>query len=150
MLKLLINLVSPIFEGMGVAPSDVENYVNMLGGYIYAILGTLVLAIAVIIAAQFVVKKGKRHLVSAGACLAWVLIVTILANVICFGPMYNNLAPILNGGGSVSEASVEASKAVIREIGDGGMVLVKNDGTLPLAADKKNLNVFGWGSIAPI
>ncbi len=66
---------------MGVAPTDVAAYVHMLSDYIYAILGTLVLAIVVIIAAQFKVKKGKRHLVSAGACLAWVLIVTVLANI---------------------------------------------------------------------
>lgn len=41
MLQLLINLLTPIFEGMGVAPTDVVSYVNMLSGYIYAIFGTL-------------------------------------------------------------------------------------------------------------
>ena len=87
MLQFLINLLTPIFEGMGVSPTDVATYVNNLGGYIYAILGTFVLAVVVIVAAQFVVKKGRRHLVSWGAALSWVLIVTILVNVICFGPM---------------------------------------------------------------
>ena len=66
MLQLLISLLTPIFEGMGVSPADVATYVNNLSGYIYAILGALVLAAAVIIAAQLKVPKGKRHLVSRG------------------------------------------------------------------------------------
>ena len=45
---------------MGVSPTDVATYVNNFGGYIYAILGTFVLAVVVIVAAQFVVKKGRR------------------------------------------------------------------------------------------
>lgn len=55
---------------MGVSPTDVVTYVNNLSGYIYAIVGTLVLAIVAIIVAQFRVKKGKRHLVSWGAGLS--------------------------------------------------------------------------------
>ncbi len=149
MLQLLINLLTPIFEGMGVAPTDVVTYVHMLSGYIYAILGTLVLAIVVIIAAQFKVKKGKRHLVSAGACLAWVLIVTVLANIICFGPMYNNLAPIINYDGAVSPESAAASEAVIEKVGEEGIVLAQNDGLLPLSNTTK-INVFGWAATKPI
>ena len=142
MLQFLIDLLTPIFEGMGVSPTDVATYVNDLSGYIYAILGTLVLAIAVMVAAHFVVKKGKRHLLRWGAGLAWVLIVTILANVICFGPMYNNLAPIINGGASVSPESAAASEAVIEKVGDEGIVLAENNGPLPLSGISK-INVFG-------
>lgn len=149
MLQLLINLLTPVFEGMGVAPTDVVSYANMLSGYIYAILGTLVLAIVVIIAAQFKVKKGKRHLVSAGACMAWVLIVTVLANMICFGPMYNNLAPIINYNGAVSPESAAASEAVIEKVGEEGIVLAQNDGLLPLS-DTTKVNVFGWAATNPI
>ena len=50
------------------------------------------------IAARWLVKKGRRGLVRWGAGLAWVTVAAIIANVICFGPMYNNIAPILNGG----------------------------------------------------
>ena len=59
MLQFLINLLTPIFEGMGVSPTDVATYVNNLSGYIYAILGTLALAIVAMAAARFVVKKGQ-------------------------------------------------------------------------------------------
>ena len=70
MLQLLINLLTPIFEGMGVSPTDVAAYVHNLSGYIYAILGTLVLAIVVITAAQLKGPKGKRHMVSWDAGLS--------------------------------------------------------------------------------
>ena len=149
MLQFLINLLTPIFEGMGVSPTDVATYVNNLSGYIYAILGTLALAIVVMAAARFVVKKGRRHLVRWGAGLAWVLIVTILANVICFGPMYNNLAPILNYDGAVSAESAAASEAVIEKVGDEGIVLAENNGVLPLSGTGK-INVFGWAATNPI
>ena len=48
-----------IFTSMGVSEVDVQTYVNSLSGYIYAILGTFVLMIAVMIAAHFLVKKGN-------------------------------------------------------------------------------------------
>ena len=149
MLQLLINLLTPIFTGMGVSPTDVEQYVNALSGYIYVIVILLVVMIAVMIGAHWFAKKGTRHVVRWSAGMAWLAIITVLANVICFGPMYNNLAPILNGKASVSEESKAASKDVIREVGEEGMVLVKNEGVLPYAADSK-LNVFGWASTNPI
>lgn len=149
MLQFLIDWLTPIFEGMGVSPTDVDQYVHSLSGYIYAILGSLLAVIIIMIAAHWFVKKGTRHVVRFSAGVAWVLLITVLVNVICYGPMYNNVAPILNGQGSVSEEALAASEEIIREIGEEGMVLVKNDGTLPLAG-KSNLNVFGWASIDPI
>lgn len=63
MLQWLIDLLTPIFTSMGVSEVDVQTYVNSLSGYIYAILGSFVLMIAVMIAAHFIVKKGTRHVV---------------------------------------------------------------------------------------
>ncbi len=149
MLQLLINILMPIFTGMGVSETDVVNYVNQLSGYIYAIAGTLVLAIAVMIAAHWLVKKGVRHVVRWAAAVAWVLLLTILVNVICYGPMYNNIAPILNGKASVSEEALAQSEEIIKEVGEEGIALLENDGTLPLQKSSK-LNVFGWASTNPI
>ena len=87
MIQLLNKLVSTIFLNMGVSQTDIDNYMGKLSGYIYAILLLTAAAIAVMVIAQFAVKKGRCHLVRWGAGLSWVLIVTILANVICFGPM---------------------------------------------------------------
>lgn len=150
MLNMLVKWLTPIFEGMGVSPTDVQTYVEMLGGYIYAIVGLFVLAVAVMVAAHWIVKKGTRHVVRWGAGVSWVLIVTVIANVICFGPMYNNLAPILNTRASVSEESIAKSLETIEEVGAEGMALVKNENNaLPLTKDS-NLNVFGWAATNPI
>ena len=66
MLQLLINLLTPIFEGMGVSPTDVETYAHNLSGYIYAVFGTLLLAVIVMVAARWLVKKDGAAL-CAGA-----------------------------------------------------------------------------------
>lgn len=149
MIKFLIDVLTPIFVGMGVSETDVQQYVQSLSGYIYTILGLLVVAIVVMIAAHWLVKKGTRHVVRFSTVISWVLIVTVIANIISFGPMYNNLAPILNGSAAVSEESIAVSKEIIKETGEEGMALVKNDGTLPLTAGS-NLNVFGWAATNPI
>lgn len=104
MIQFLVKLLSPIFRNMGASQSDINNYANKVSGHIYAILIAIVLAVAVMVAAHFVVKKGKRHLVRWGAGLSLVLVVAIIANMICFGPLHNNLAPILNGGGDTAVA----------------------------------------------
>ena len=103
----------------------------------------------VAVGAQFVVKKGKRHMVAVNAVLAWVLIVTVLANMMCFGPLYNNLAPIINYDGAVSPESAAASESVIEKVGEEGIVLAQNDGLLPLTNTTK-VNVFGWATTNPI
>ncbi len=149
MIQFIIDLLTPVFEKLGVSPVDVKQYVESLSGYIYAIVGLLALAVVVMVAAHWFVKKGNRHVVRWGAAVSWILAVTVIANVICFGPMYNNLAPILNGRASVSQESVDASMDMIQEVGEEGMVLTKNNGLLPLEGDS-NLNVFGWAATNPI
>ncbi|MCD8189224.1 MAG: glycoside hydrolase family 3 C-terminal domain-containing protein [Clostridiales bacterium] len=148
MLQLLINLLSPIFTSMGVSTADVQTYANMLSGYIYAILVLIVALIVVLIAAHWV-KKGTRHVVRWSAVVAVVLVIGILANVICFGPMYSTLSAVLNGSVELSDETLEASSAIVQELGEEGIVLAKNDGTLPLEGTT-NLNVFGWASTNPI
>lgn len=149
MLQFLVDRLTPVFEQMGVSPTDVQQYVEMLGSYIYAIAALLIAAVVVMIAAHWFAKKGTRHLVRWSTGIAVLLVITVLVNVICYGPMYNNLAPILNGRGSVSEESRAASAEIIEEVGEEGMVLAKNEGTLPFTKDSK-LNVFGWASTSPI
>lgn len=150
MIQFIVDMVSPFFLGLGVSQTDIDNYANQLSGYVYAILGLSVAAVIVMVAAHWLVKKGTRHVVRTGAAVSWVLVVCILVNVICFGPMYNNLAPIINGRASVTEETVENSKEVIQKVGEEGMVLLENNGILPLPKEKKNINVFGWASTSLI
>ena len=65
MLQFLINVLTPIFENMGVSPTDVEQYVNSLSGYIYAILALFVVMVAVMVGAHWFAKKAQDTL-SAG------------------------------------------------------------------------------------
>ena len=149
MIQFLIDWLTPVFTGMGVSETDVQRYVQTLSGYIYTIAGLFAAAVVVMIAAHWIVKKGTRHVVRWAAGISWILIVTVLVNVISFGPMYNNLAPILNGRGSVSEETIETSREIIKEAGAEGLTLVKNQGVLPLEANA-NVNVFGWAATSPI
>ena len=149
MIELLISILIPILGGLGVSEADVTTYVTNCAGYIYAILISIVVLLVVMIAAHFA-KKGFRHVVRWGAVFAWLLAVVILVNMVCYGPLYTNLSVVLNGGGKVSEEASAASKELVTEIAEEGMILVKNNGLLPLKSDVENLNVFGWASTNPI
>ena len=73
-----------------------------------------------------------------------------MVNMVCYGPLYTNLSVVLNGGGTVSDEAKAASNEVIKKVGEEGMVLVKNNGLLPLSSDVDSMNVFGWASTNPI
>lgn len=149
MIKFLTNVLGPVFEGLGVSKADFETYLTQLQGYIYAILVALIVMIAVLIVAQKV-KKGLRHVVRWQAALAFVVLVTILANVICYGPMYTNVSGYLNASKvNLSDETVAQSRETVKKVGEEGLVLVKNEGLLPLSGVDA-LNVFGWDSTNPI
>lgn len=151
MIDFIINLLTPVFVSMGASAADVGNYIRMVSGYIYAILGALVVMVIVMVAVQFVVKKGARHVVRWSAGLAWVLVVLLCVNLICYGPLYATVSGVLNASkAEISDDVVGNSLAVIEETGDEGMVLVKNNGLLPLDSGTTNLNVFGWASTNPV
>ncbi len=148
MQQLLTNTLGPIFYGMGVSEADFTSYLGMCMGYVYGILAAIVVLIIVLIAAHWV-KKGSKALTRGIAVIAFILVVAILANAVCLGPLRSNISTVLSGSSvSLSDETVAASKDVIKKVGEEGFVLVKNNGILPLAAG--NLNVFGWGSTNPI
>ncbi|MBR3368058.1 MAG: glycoside hydrolase family 3 C-terminal domain-containing protein [Lachnospiraceae bacterium] len=149
MQQLLLNLLGPIFYGMGVSEADLTSYLGMCMNYVYGILAALVILIIVLIAAQWL-KKGIRGGVRLSALAAFLLAVTVMVNSMCYGPLKTNISTFLNGSGvNLQEETIEASKDVIARVGEEGLVLVKNDGLLPLSGTTA-LNVFGWGSTNPI
>ena len=151
MIKLLVSLLKPILSPLGVSTADLTTYITNLIGYIYVVLGLLVLAIAIMVAAHFFIKKGTRHVVRWNAGLAWLLAVVVIVNLICYGPMYDSVSLVLNGSAAqLSEETAQQSKDTIKETGEEGIVLLKNNGLLPLSHDVKALNVFGWSSTSPI
>lgn len=151
MLDFLIDLLTPVFVSMGASAADVANYVRAAGGYVYAILGVLLATVIIMVVVHFVVKKGIRHVVRWSAGLACVLAVVLIVNLICYGPMYATVSGVLNASkAEISDDVVANSLAVVQETGEEGMVLLKNDGLLPLSSDVSALNVFGWASAHPV
>ncbi len=152
MLKLVSDLLAPVFVNMGAQATDVENYVNQCGGYVYGLLAAIAALIVLLVAAHWF-KKGDRHVVRWTSVLAFLLAVVIMVNGVCYGPMKATIETFMSGGGdlALSEETVQNSRAIVKEIGEEGIVLVKNeDNLLPLSGNVKNLNVFGWASIDPI
>lgn len=150
MAEFLANLLSPIFTSMGVSQADLISYLNALTGYLVAILVCLVAMIVIMIAAHKA-KKGTRHVIRWQAGLAFVLVVTVLVNVICYGPMYNNVSGYLNASTvELSDETVDQSRETIQKVGEEGFVLLENNGILPLTSDVTTLNVFGWDSTNPL
>ena len=149
MVDILSKLLGPIFEPMGVSQADLTTYLTMVKGYVAVILIALALLIVALIVARFA-KKGKRHLVRWHAVVAFIAILALMVNLICFGPLKSNVSGFMNASkAELNEETVSKSKEVIKNVGEEGLVLVENNGLLPLK-DVKALNVFGWGSTNPI
>ena len=150
MVDLLVKLLGPFLYSLGVSEADLISYLTQLEGYIYAILAAVVVLVAVMILAHFA-KKGFRCAVRLEALMAFLTAILIIVNSICYGPMYANVSGFLNASkAEFSEETIQQSKDTIEKVGEEGMVLVKNDGLLPLSSDVTNLNVFGWDSTCPI
>ena len=150
MLQMIQKLIGPTLYGMGVSEADLTSYLVQLSKYIYIILAAAAVLILVLIFAGFA-RKGNRAFIRLQSLIAFIAAVAVVANLICWGPMKTNVAAYLNGSGiELSEETIQGSKDVIKKIGEEGVVLLKNDGLLPMSSDVKNLNVFGWASTNPI
>ena len=63
----------------------------------------------------------------------------------------SNVSSVLNAKKVVlAQETTDQSRATIQKVAEEGMVLLKNDGILPLSSDTKKLNVFGWDSTNPL
>ena len=114
MVKFLTQVLGPIFTGLGVSGGNLKSYITQLQGYIYVILVALVVMIVVLFAASKA-KKRLRH-VWWQAVLAFVAVIAVIANVICYGPMYTNVSGFLNASKiNLSEATVKQSKETIKK-----------------------------------
>lgn len=149
MINFLTGILSPIFTPMGVSEADLLAYLTQLQGYVWAILA-IIAAVIIIMFAAHAAKKGNRHVIRWVAGLAGIAGIVGIINAICFGPMYNNVSGFLNASKvELTEETVNQSKATVQKVGEEGMVLLKNNGILPLEKGTK-LNVFGWASTNPL
>ena len=125
---------------------DVINVLNSCKPYLIALGVVLALAIVVTVACMKL-KKPVKKLVRKEAWIAFLLAVVVIVNLICFIPM-SSMISLAMGNGTITDETSDEATALVQEIAEEGIVLLKNDGTLPLAADS-NLNVFGWASTNP-
>lgn len=151
MLNFLSSLLSPIFTPMGVSQADLNAYLNQLSGYVYAILFILIAMILLLIFAGKINKKNSG-IIRLSSVLGALAGIVCIVNAICFGPMYNNVSGFLNASKvELSDETVAQSRATVQKVGEEGVVLLKNNGILPLNVEEtKKLNVFGWSSTNPI
>lgn len=149
MIDILVKILSPIFLPMGVSIADLTFYLKEVSRYVFVLVLALILMIIVMTAAVKV-KKGWKCFVRMQALLAFLIVVVICVNGICYGTLYNNISGYLNASKvELADDTVAQSLDTIRKIGAEGIVLAENDELLPLK-DTEKLNVFGWASIAPL
>lgn len=150
MIDFLAKVLGPVFVNYGVSEADFQAYLTQLSGYVYFTLALLAALVIALVLAQKA-KKGFRHVVRWQAVLAFVAIIAVMVNMICYGPMYSNVSGFLNASKvDLSDETVAQSREMVKKLGEEGLILAKNEGMLPLASDVKKLNVFGWDSTNPI
>lgn len=131
-----------------VAWEDVISVIHQIQGYLVA-LGIALMAMIIFMIAVKKVEKPKKRMLRLQSLLAFFVIITVIANMVCFGPMENTITAAMTKMGTLNEQTVENSRDIVEEVTGEGIVLTKNmDQTLPLQTE--NLNVFGWASTNPI
>lgn len=131
---------------ISVEMEDVLAVLELCKPYIIGMAAALVIVIVVMIACRRM-PKSRRFLVRGEAAIAMLLAVITGVNLICFGPM-STLIGLAMGSGTISDETNAEAAELAEEITGEGIVLLDNDGLLPLSGTD-NLNLFGWESINP-
>ena len=126
---------------------DVIGVLQTCKPYLIALGVLWIAAIVVMIACMKVKKKSKKRMIRKYSALSMLVSLVVIVNMIVLGPMYAmiNLTTV---GGITSDETTEEAKEVAGQIAEEGMVLLKNDGILPIS-DPSNINLFGWSSVNP-
>ena len=150
MIELLAKIIAPITEPMGVATADLISYLNAMSTHLLGVgIAVLALILALILGCK--IKKGWKAWFRLQSVVAFLAVIVLLVNLICYGPMNNLLNTYLNAAEITLDDSLAAqSKDLITRIGEQGFVLLRNeDAALPLKKSENKLNVFGWASTKP-
>lgn len=134
--------------GIQIAWEDVWSVASQISGWLIGIGVVLVAMIALLIFAGKI-NKSKAGMIRAQSVLAGLLAIIVLVNGILLGPMRDLLSSVLAETGTLSETTIQNSRDICEEVASEGIILTKNDGTLPLTGIT-NLNVFGWASTNPV
>ena len=125
---------------------DVIGVLQTCAPYLIALGVIWVIAIAVMIVCRKSAKS-KKKMIHGYSLIAMVLALVVVANMICLGPM-SALINLTMGSGRVSQETTDEAIEVADQIAEEGMVLLENDGILPIS-NPSNINLFGWSSVNP-
>jgi beta-glucosidase len=128
---------------------DIVATMATLSGYLTVLAVILALAVIVSIAC-FKLKKPLRSLVRSEALVAAILAIVVIVNTVCLGPEYSLINNAMGDQYYLSDETIADSEALVEEIAEEGMVLLKNEGNALPLTDVTKLNVFGWSSTNPI
>lgn len=155
-LKSLISIVAllavfavPVSAaGLEVQKSDVitvlKNCIPYLAVFVVILIAAIIFGI---VCRRF--DAGKRGMLRGQAVVITLLAFVVVLNQLCLGPVSTLLDVLVQEKGEATEETAAEAENLITEISEEGIVMVKNNGTLPLTEDTKNINVFGWASTNP-
>mgnify|MGYP005751252801 FL=1 len=125
---------------------DVIGVLQTCAPYLIALAVLWVIAVIVMIACRKA-KKSRKRMIRKYSGLSMVLTLVVVLNLICLGPM-SSLINLTMGSGQVSDSTTDEAIEVADQIAEEGMVLLENDGILPIS-EPSNINLFGWSSVNP-
>ncbi len=128
--------------------SDVVSILDLAKNYLIAAACVLIVGIVLIVALKNK-EKGKRKFLRGNVGIGMIALVTVIANLVCAGPLSTLLDLASQAKEVVSDETTEQVLEDIEAVAEEGTVLLENDGILPLT-ETGNINVFGWASIDPI
>lgn len=127
--------------------SDVVSTLTQIRGYLIAI-GVIIAVGIILMIACMKLSASKKFLIRRQSIVAMVVGVVFVLNLICTGPMYTLLS-LVSGTGTLTEATAADAEELGEDIAEEGIVLLENENQVLPYSNDKNLNVFGWASVAP-
>ena len=118
MIDFLAKLISPLILPMGVSYADLLFYLNAVSNYLL-IGGIALFMLILILFLARKAKKGWRAFVRMQAIIAFLAVVMVLVNAVCYGPLQNPLSSFLNAAKvELADDTVAQSLGTIQKIGE--------------------------------
>ena len=131
-----------------ISMEDVRSFLLSCRYHILALCALLILTVAALILMRKIKNRPVRKLAMAQSLAAFLVGIVIIFNLLMTGPLQTLASLAATQKLSLSEDSLAQGYDLNERIAEEGIVLLKNDGLLPMQAE--TLNVFGWASAFPL
>ena len=127
-------------------PDDIRSVLSTMYTELNILVAALIAVVVFSLLLIFVSRRNKplKSLLRGTAWIAFTLVLITVTNLILSGPMYSMVNTVVT---SLEQADDSAD--VCTDLAREGIVLLKNDGILPLEEGSK-VNTFGWSSVNAI